>query len=250
MKKAFMFVVAAVLIISCSTTNVLKKSATYSFKSEPINVKYNVTLGKEIRGEATISRFLLITVPFTRTVADNIFYAEQENNNSLNMILKPFKDLLGAGGIAELAKATAAYNACKDGNFDVIIAPVYEVTVSDYFVFKTVTAKVRGRGAYLTDILVENQIPTRELNLMNIPQQQPSSSAPTAIIPSLAPVKPTVAPSKKPDRNKSYFLMLNNQKYGPVSVKQIEDLKSMGYCNNDSIIIDPNTNTNYKVGDL
>ncbi|HPN30832.1 MAG TPA: hypothetical protein PKY81_07730 [bacterium] len=53
-----------------------------------------------------------------------------------------------------------------------------------------------------------------------------------------------------PDKNKSYFLMINGQKYGPVSVKQIDDLKNMGYCNDNSDIVDPDTNKTYKVGEL
>ncbi|MBP7654681.1 hypothetical protein KA977_14770 [Candidatus Dependentiae bacterium] len=53
-----------------------------------------------------------------------------------------------------------------------------------------------------------------------------------------------------PDKNKSYFLMINGQKYGPVSVKQIDDLKNMGYCNDNSDIVDPDTNKTYKVSEL
>ncbi len=258
MKKIFLYsaLIAVVTFgLACSTTNVLKKSTTYSFKSEPINVKYNVTLGKEIKGEATISRFLTFVVPFSKTMADNVYYTDStapsnEKSGILSEVLKPLSALFG-GGITETAKASAAYNALKEGNFDVIIAPVYEVVYTDYYIFKTVTAKVRGRGAYLTDIMVENQIPVNEFPAARRVEPQ--------IIPQPAPAPAVSQPASKPaarpavrglDKNKSYFLMLNNQKYGPVTYRQIEDLKNMGYCNNDSVLIDPETNAMFKVADL
>ncbi len=53
-----------------------------------------------------------------------------------------------------------------------------------------------------------------------------------------------------PDKNRNYFLMIGGQQYGPISVKQIEEMKKMGYCNNETLMIDSVTNKFYKVGDL
>ena len=72
--------------------------------------------------------------------------------------------------------------------------------------------------------------------------------------PQPAPVY-TPAPAPQPtvrsiDKNKLYFVMINGQKYGPISIKYIQDLKSMGYCDDNSDAIDPDNNATYKVSDL
>ncbi len=77
----------------------------------------------------------------------------------------------------------------------------------------------------------------------------------TSYIPQPAPVY-TPAPAQQSagrssiDKNKLYFVMINNQKYGPISVKYIQDLKNMGYCDDNSEVIDPDNNSTFRVSDL
>jgi hypothetical protein len=49
-------------------------------------------------------------------------------------------------------KAAAAYKAVKSSGADLIVAPRYEVTVEDYFIFKTVGVKVTGNKGSISSI--------------------------------------------------------------------------------------------------
>ncbi|CAD5109171.1 hypothetical protein [Zestomonas carbonaria] len=50
------------------------------------------------------------------------------------------------------AKAAAAFKAVKSSGADLIVAPRYEVTVNDYFVFKQVEVKVTGNKGSISSI--------------------------------------------------------------------------------------------------
>lgn len=51
-----------------------------------------------------------------------------------------------------LARQGAAYSACKTANADMLIAPRYEVTTTDYFVYKLVDCKAKGYPAVLKSV--------------------------------------------------------------------------------------------------
>jgi hypothetical protein len=50
------------------------------------------------------------------------------------------------------AKAAAAYKAVKSSGADLLVAPRYEVTVNDYFIFKQVNVKVTGNKGSIKSI--------------------------------------------------------------------------------------------------
>ena len=50
------------------------------------------------------------------------------------------------------AKAAAAFKAVKNSNADLIVAPRYEVSVNDYFLFKKVDVKVTGSKGTIRSI--------------------------------------------------------------------------------------------------
>ncbi|MNJ65920.1 hypothetical protein D3C77_619600 [compost metagenome] len=50
------------------------------------------------------------------------------------------------------AKAAAAFKAVKSSDADLIVAPRYEVSVQDYFVFKKVDVKVTGSKGSIKNI--------------------------------------------------------------------------------------------------
>ncbi|MOA04331.1 hypothetical protein D3C78_1238800 [compost metagenome] len=59
---------------------------------------------------------------------------------------------LGALDPVSSAKAAAAFKAVKSSGADLIVAPRYEVTVEDYFVFKKVDVKVVGNKGSINSI--------------------------------------------------------------------------------------------------
>ena len=58
---------------------------------------------------------------------------------------------LGIDPVAS-AKSAAAYKAVMSSGADLIVAPRYEVSVEDYFVYKTVNVKVTGKKGTVTAI--------------------------------------------------------------------------------------------------
>ncbi len=58
---------------------------------------------------------------------------------------------------ADMARNGAAFNACNDSKADLLLAPRYNVTVKDYFVFKTVDCDVKGYPGKLKSIKVINK---------------------------------------------------------------------------------------------
>ena len=53
-----------------------------------------------------------------------------------------------AGGL----KAAAAYKAIRSDNADILLAPVYEVQVNDYFLWKTYKVSVKAYTGHITGI--------------------------------------------------------------------------------------------------
>jgi hypothetical protein len=56
---------------------------------------------------------------------------------------------------ADIARNGAAYKACNKAKADLLLAPRYELTVKDYFVFKTVNCQVKGYPGVLKSIKVK-----------------------------------------------------------------------------------------------
>ena len=60
------------------------------------------------------------------------------------------RNAIGGASVADKAKAMAAYDALKDGEYDIIVAARYHVKIEDIIVMKTTTAKVWGWGGKIT----------------------------------------------------------------------------------------------------
>ena len=59
------------------------------------------------------------------------------------------------GGANTLAKNGAAYDACNKANADILVAPRYDITTQDYFVFKKIDCEVKGFPGKLNSIEVQ-----------------------------------------------------------------------------------------------
>ena len=58
---------------------------------------------------------------------------------------------------ADLARNGAAYQACNAAQADLLLAPRYNLTVKDYFVFKIVDCEVKGYPGVLKSIKIVKQ---------------------------------------------------------------------------------------------
>ncbi len=58
----------------------------------------------------------------------------------------------GGAGPDELAKKGAAFNAMEQGGFDYIVGAQYTIEQTNYFVFKTIKATVKGYGAKVKSV--------------------------------------------------------------------------------------------------
>jgi hypothetical protein len=107
------------------------------------DLKADVKVGETISGESSANvLFGWLNIGGDNQFADGVSYG-------------------GAGGSAmglplpdpvSNAKAAAAYKAVKASGADLIVAPRYEVTVNDYFIFKQVNVKVTGNKGSIQSI--------------------------------------------------------------------------------------------------
>lgn len=58
-------------------------------------------------------------------------------------------------GASDVAKNGAAYSACTGANADLLLAARYNLTVKDYFVFKTVECQVKGYPGILKSVKIK-----------------------------------------------------------------------------------------------
>lgn len=145
MKKLWMS--AALVAVIASTTGCV--SYNVSQPTAPLegvvrsDLKADVKVGEAISGQSSTSiLFNFLNVGGDNKFADGVAYGGG-----------------AAGGLGALlpdpistTKAAAAYKAVKSSGADLIVAPRYEVTVNDYFIFKTVDVKVTGNKGSITGI--------------------------------------------------------------------------------------------------
>jgi hypothetical protein len=109
-----------------------------------VKVEPEIEAGKQmVEGNATINCLFGL---FTWGV-DNQALGVNYTNNGIS------------GGLftspADIAKNGAAYNACTEAKADLLLAPRYNLTIEDYFVFKTIKCQVKGYPGVLRSIKVK-----------------------------------------------------------------------------------------------
>lgn len=144
MKKFWQLAAVATLIATtsgCVSYNMSQPSAALSsaVKSE---LKADVKVGDKITGESSTNvLFGWLNIGGDTQFADGVTYGGAEGGLAL-----PLPDPVSK------AKAAAAYKAVKASGSDLIVAPRYEVTVKDYFIFKQVHVKVTGNKGSIASI--------------------------------------------------------------------------------------------------
>lgn len=131
---------ALALLTGCASQNVSQPTAPLNGTVET-DLKADVKVGETISGQSSVNiLFNVIKLGGDTQFADGVTYGGGEGGFAL-----------GIDPVAS-AKSAAAYKAVMSSGADLIVAPRYEVSVEDYFVYKTVNVKVTGKKGTVTAI--------------------------------------------------------------------------------------------------
>lgn len=144
MKKLWMSAAVAAVIATasgCTSYNVNQPSAPMD-GSVKTDLKADVKVGESISGQSSVNiLFGFIKLGGDSQFADGVAYGGGDGGSMLN-----------AFDPVSSAKSAAAFKAVKASGADLIVAPRYEVSVQDYFLFKTVDVKVTGNKGNINGI--------------------------------------------------------------------------------------------------
>ena len=149
MKKLFAFVVlaaVAAVVTGCTSVNTSDAGSmnVYPETVGPVDAYrplYKVDATHRVEGSATLNvLFGLFTWGDTSRFADN----------SGISLLPSAKNTVSK---------SAFYNACVNANCDAIVAARYEISTTDYFIFKKMIVKVKGFPATLTGVETVKPMP-------------------------------------------------------------------------------------------
>nr|WP_314577418.1 hypothetical protein [uncultured Pseudomonas sp.] len=145
MKKFWQMAAVATLIATtsgCVSYNMSQPVASLSGDVKT-DLKADVKVGEVISGESSTNvLFGWLNIGGDNQFADGVSYGGASGGG----MGLPLPDPVSS------AKAAAAYKAVKSSGSDLIVAPRYEVTVNDYFIFKQVNVKVTGNKGSIQSI--------------------------------------------------------------------------------------------------
>lgn len=145
MKKIWTLAAVATLIATtsgCVSYNVSQPAAPLSGDVKT-DLKADVKVGEAISGESSTNiLFGWLALGGDSQFADGVTYGAA-GGSAMGL---PLPDPVSN------AKAAAAYKAVKSSGADLLVAPRYEVTVNDYFIFKQVNVKVTGNKGSIKSI--------------------------------------------------------------------------------------------------
>ncbi|KPW42531.1 hypothetical protein ALO95_04236 [Pseudomonas syringae pv. antirrhini] len=146
MKKLWMSAAVAALIATtsgCVSYNVSQPSAPLE-GTVKTDLKADVKVGGTITGESSTNvLFNFLSFGGDNHFADGVTYGGASGGGGLGLALPD---------PVSTAKAAAAYKAVNSSGADLIVAPRYEVSVQDYFIFKKVNVKVTGSKGSISSI--------------------------------------------------------------------------------------------------
>ncbi|MFZ6049225.1 hypothetical protein ACFW0H_24280 [Pseudomonas sp. CR3202] len=128
-------------LTGCTSYNVSQPTSPLNGKVRT-DLKADVAVGESISGQSEVN----ILFGFLRFGGDSQFADGVAYGADSGGVLPFGPDPLAA------VKSAAAYKAVKSSGADLIVAPRYELSVQDYFVFKKVTAKVTGNKGTIKSI--------------------------------------------------------------------------------------------------
>jgi hypothetical protein len=146
MNKFWQMAAIATLIATtsgCVSYNVSQPSASLSGDVKT-DLKADVKVGEAISGESSTNvLFGWLNIGGDTQFADGVTYGGASGGGGIGL---PLPDPISS------TKAAAAFKAVKSSGSDLIVAPRYEVTVNDYFIFKQVNVKVTGNKGSIQSI--------------------------------------------------------------------------------------------------
>ncbi|WP_426142404.1 hypothetical protein [Pseudomonas sp. DWP3-1-2] len=150
MKKLWMSAAIATLIATtsgCVSYNMSQPSAPLEGVVRS-DLKADVKVGETISGQSSTNiLFNFFAFGGDTQFADGVVYgAGGGGGGALGGLGLPIPDPIST------TKAAAAYKAVKSSGADLIVAPRYEVSVKDYFIFKKVDVKVTGNKGSISSI--------------------------------------------------------------------------------------------------
>ena len=150
MRKIFL-VLFALYLTGCSTVSLHDNSAALVPKVfSNLEADITVDISQKIEGEGKVT-YLFGFIPLTTKTYSTtgiVYSGSGGHKNPLNLLLSMLPS-------TDLAKGQAAYNAVKNSNVDVIVDPVFEMTTTNFLLFKTQEARVVGYKGTINGI---NQI--------------------------------------------------------------------------------------------
>jgi hypothetical protein len=143
MKKTIMLLfligAAALITTGCSSFETNRAGNPVNVKMD-VNVKPDIELGKEmVSGKASVNSLFGIFTWGVENEAVGVNYGE---SNSPSIF----------GDSNAVARNGAAYDACTKSKADLLLAPRYDITTKDYFVFKKIDCQVKGYPGILKSI--------------------------------------------------------------------------------------------------
>lgn len=135
----------ALLATGCSSFETSRQSESIDMHM-PLTVIPNVEAGNtRVEGSAKVSCLFGIFSWGCEKQAVGVTYGEHEKASPLKFFVGP----------DEVAKNGAAYDACSKVNADILLTPQYDLTIKDYFVFKTVDCQVRGFPGTIKNVTIK-----------------------------------------------------------------------------------------------
>ncbi|AKA25641.1 hypothetical protein [Pseudomonas chlororaphis] len=142
MKKVFQLIALSTLVAAsgCTSYNISQPAAPIDSQVKA-DLKADVAVGEAISGQSSVNiLFGVFKFGGDSQFADGVTYGG-DTGGGLGML-----DPVGA------VKSAAAYKAVKASGADLIVAPRYEVSEENYFVFKKVSVTVKGNKGSIRSI--------------------------------------------------------------------------------------------------
>ena len=147
MKKSLLFVAlcaVATIMTGCLTTNTNDATAVAQFKVAPKVYQADIVTGKKaVSAEVTVYNVLGLISWGVTEFADDAFVSSAVVSPLPIKLLESPEDA---------AKKGATFKACAENKADAIIAAKYKLDIANFFVYKTVKAKVTGYPATIKGV--------------------------------------------------------------------------------------------------
>ena len=150
LKQVFSAAVAmgalALLASGCSSFETNRQSGNLDIEMKTEAIPNIVAQDAKVEGSAKVSCLFGIFTWGCEKQAVGVTYGGNGQDASF------LKFFVGAN---EVARNGAAYDACTKANADILLTPQYDLTIKDYFVFKTVDCQVKGFPATIKSVTIK-----------------------------------------------------------------------------------------------